>query len=342
MTEIDITNKAKWVIKYGLAGVLLFTVLCSSIVWYALFSWGNIEIYDARIASNMVGVRAKAAGQITELMVQNGEQVRAGEVIAKVKVSVTDEQLKQLEQTLDLSIKNLEQVKKGVLVSTPRVVQSTGGGASAGEIAAAKNKLDQMNRLYEMGAVSGVKRDEAKAEYDMLLASQAQSSTSVTYETTYQPASQETIKKAEQQVEISRVALEMAKNNAAATEITATVDGVVYVNNIEEGSDIRPGDVVAYIGNDSDIWVEAYLNPSEVNYASMGQLTSFYVHRKKYEGTVTEIFEADTNENPEANTEGGYESKYPAGKFVVRIAIPADMRSEIHIGDMVDVRFCKI
>ncbi len=342
MTEIDITHKAKLWIKYGLIGVLGLTIICSSVVWYALFCWGNLDIYDAKIAGNMVGVRAKAPGKVTELMVKNGDMVKAGDVIATVEVAVTDEQIKQMEQTLELSIKNLEQVKKGVTVSRPRVVQSSGGGASESEIAAAKNKLDQMNKLYEMGAISGIKRDEAKAEYDMLLAKRSNTTTNVTYETTFQPASQEVIKRAEQQVNQTRAALERAKNNAGATEITATVDGVVYLNNLEEGAEIRPGDVVAYVGNDADIWVEAYLNPNEADYASMGQIAAFYVDRKKYDGTIVEIIEPDETEEMEDNTEGGYVKQYPEGKLVVKIAIPKEIKNKIHLGNMVDVRFSKI
>ena len=122
----------------------------------------------------------------------------------------------------------------------------------------------------------------------------------------------------------------MAKSNAGATEITATVDGVVDLNSIETGSELKPGDVVAYVGDDSDVWVEAYLSPSEVEYAAMGQIASFFVDRKKYDGTIVEVF-----------TEGGYINKYPAGKTVVRIAIPKEFKPKIHIGNMVDVRFSK-
>lgn len=342
MTEIDVTNKAKFIIKYGLVGVLALTFVCASLVWYALFSWGNLELHDARISGNMVGVRASAPGRVTQVMVKNGDRVKAGDVIAKVEVKVTEEQLKQMEQTLELYIKNLEQIKRGVVVSTPRVVQSAAAGASDTEIANAKSKMDQMNKLFEMGAVSGVKRDEAKAEYEMLLASKRQASTEVTYETSYQPASPEVVHRAEQQVNQTRAALEMARTSAGATEIVATVDGMIYLNDVDEGSEIRAGDVVAYVGNDDDIWIEAYLTPAEAQYASLGHIASFFVDRKKYDGVIMEVFEADAVNDSENNTEGGYVNKYPAGSTVVRISVPPDLREGIHFGSLVDVRFSKI
>ncbi|WP_297965998.1 HlyD family secretion protein [uncultured Anaerovibrio sp.] len=343
MAEIDVTGKAKFIIKYGLAGIVALTLLCSSLVWYILYCWGNLDIYDARIVGNMVGARAGAPGTVTEIMVKNGDMVKAGDIIARIKVKVTEEQIRQMEQTLLLSEKNLEKIRQGVVVQLPRVVES-GGGVSSAEIDNAKSKLDQMNRLYEMGAVSGVQRDEAEAQYQAALAS-GSTSTSVVYESSYQPANQEAVKRAELQVNQARMALEEAKTTSSATEITAPVDGVVYLNDIEQGSEIKAGDVVAHVGNDSDIWVEAYLNPDEMEYAGVGQLAYFFVDRRKYNGTIVEVIAPDAHEeagkNDGANSEAGYTSPYPAGKAVVKIAIPKDAKLEIHFGNHVDVRFSK-
>ena len=88
MAEIDVTDKAKLVIKYGLAGVIALALLCSSLVWYIMYCWGNLDIYDAKIAGNMVGARAGAPGSVTEVMVHNGDTVKAGDVIARIEVNV--------------------------------------------------------------------------------------------------------------------------------------------------------------------------------------------------------------------------------------------------------------
>ncbi len=343
MAEIDVTDKAKLIIKYGLAGVIGLTLVCSSLVWYIMYSWGHLDIYDAKIAGNMVGARAGAPGSVTEVMVHDGDRVKAGDVIARIEVTVTEEQIRQMEQTLELSEKNLAQIKQGVMVQRP-VVHSGGGGTSSAEIENAKSKLDQMNRLYEMGAVSGIQRDEAAAQYQAAL-SRGSGSATVTYESSYQPPNEEAVRRAEIQVNQARMALEQAKTSSSATEITAPVDGMVYLNGIENGSEIKAGDVVAYVGNDNDIWVEAYLSQSESDYALLGQLAYFFVDRIKYEGTVVEVIppeqEDNSQENSGANSEAGYTSPYPAGKIVVKIAIPTEAKAGIHFGNNVDVRFNK-
>lgn len=343
LAEIDVTDKAKLVIKYGLAGVIALALLCSSLVWYIMYCWGNLDIYDAKIAGNMVGARAGAPGSVTEVMVHNGDTVKAGDVIARIEVTVTDEQIRQMEQTLELSEKNLAQIKQGVMIQRP-VVHSGGGGASSAEIENAKNKLDQMNRLYEMGAVSGIQRDEAAAQYQAVL-SRGGGSGSVTYESSYQPPNEEAVRRAEIQVNQARMALEQAKTSSSATEITAPVDGVVYLNGIETGSEIKAGDVVAFVGNDNDIWVEAYLNPNESDYAVLGQLAYFFVDRKKYEGTIVEVISPEVDgksqDSNTANSEAGYTSPYPSGKIVVKIAIPREAKDGIHFGNNVDLRLSK-
>ena len=107
--------------------------------------------------------------------------------------------------------------------------------------------MERMNQLYEMGAVSAVKRDEAAAAYQAAVAASSASASydsNVVYDTTVQAASPEAIKKAELQLRQAQAALERAKGNAAATEITAPVDGTVYIGELAEGMEVQAGQVL--------------------------------------------------------------------------------------------------
>lgn len=341
MVEIDESKKAKLVIKYGLLCAVAIAAICSSVVWYIMYTMGSIDIHDAKIATSTVGAKVRTAGVVDKILVQDGDNVKAGDIIAQVKVEITEEQIKQLEKNYELSLKNLEQVKKGVTVSTPKVTPAKTTGPSESEIANAKSRADRMKQLYEMGAVSGAQRDEAVAAYESLKASRVTAPQSVRYETVVQPANAQAVKQAELAVKQAQTALLSAKNSTSATTIVAPVDGVVHLNDIEEGAKVNPGDVIAYIGDSDSTWVEAYLSEDEVQYASLGKLVSFYVDRKKYEGTITELLmPEELAEQATANTDGGYENPYPAGKAVIKISIPANS-SEIHPGKKVDVTFRK-
>ena len=84
--EVDITEKVKRVLKFGPLALVALAILCALGVWAYQHSQKGLTVYDAKVASTMVGVKAKADGTITELVVQDGDHVEAGDVIARVQV----------------------------------------------------------------------------------------------------------------------------------------------------------------------------------------------------------------------------------------------------------------
>lgn len=298
--EVDITEKVKRVLKFGPLALVALAILCALGVWAYQHSQKGLTVYDAKVASTMVRVKAKADGTITELVVQDGDHVEAGDVIARVQVKITDEQIAQLAQNAELAKQNLAQVQRGQTVTVPQsaapapmpVPQSSGNSQA---VANARARLNRMNELYEMGAISAVKRDQAAAD---LAAAEAAATpapavsapAATRYQTMTQPANPEAVKQAELAVKQAQAALENAKQDSQATEIVAPVSGTVYLgDDIQEGADLKAGATVASIGDASNIWVEARLSPNQKGKIRLGQFVSSTIEGKKYQGTVLDI-----------------------------------------------------
>lgn len=298
--EVDITEKVKRVLKFGPLALVALAILCAFGVWAYQHSQKGLTVYDAKVASTMVGVKAKADGTVTELVVQDGDHVEAGDVIASVQVKITDEQIAQLAQNAELAKQNLAQVQRGQTVTVPQsaasapmpVPQSVGNSQA---VANARARLNRMNELYEMGAISAVKRDQAAAD---LAAAEAAATpapavsapAATRYQTMTQPTNPEAVKQAELAVKQAEAALENAKQDAQATEIVAPVSGTVYLgDDIQEGADLKAGATVASIGDASNIWVEARLSPNQKGKIRLGQFVSYTIEGKKYQGTVLDI-----------------------------------------------------
>lgn len=298
--EVDITEKVKRVLKFGPLALVALAILCALGVWAYQHSQKGLTVYDAKVASTMVGVKAKADGTVTELIVQDGDHVEAGDVIARVQVKITDEQIAQLAQNAELAKQNLAQVQRGQTVTVPQsaasapmpVPQSVGNSQA---VANARARLNRMNELYEMGAISAVKRDQAAAD---LAAAEAAATpapavsapAATRYQTMTQPTNPEAVKQAELAVKQAEAALENAKQDAQATEIVAPVSGTVYLgDDIQEGADLKAGATVASIGDASNIWVEARLSPNQKGKIRLGQFVSYTIEGKKYQGTVLDI-----------------------------------------------------
>ena len=304
--EVDITEKVKKALKFGPVPLIVLAVVCAVCVYAYQHRERGLTVYDAKVASTMVNVKAKANGTITELVVQDGDHVAAGDVIAHVQADVTDEQIAQLEQNAQLAKQNLAQVQKGQTITVPgsaaAPAPSVSSAGNSQAVANARARLNRMNELYEMGAVSAMQRDQAAAD---LAAAEASSAPAPSYSaptparTITQAPNPEAIKQAELAVKQAEAALENAKQDAQTTDIVAPVDGTVYFDgDATEGASVKAGQAIASIGDDADVWVEAKLSPSQKDSIRLGQFVSYTIDGKKYQGTVTDI--KDPSEPDEA------------------------------------------
>lgn len=292
--------------KYGLVGLILIAVLCAGGIYYYQHQHKYFNVYDAQVTSSLVAAKVHGNATITEKVVEDGEHVEAGDVIAHVKSTVTDEQIANLEQTVALSQRNLDEVKKGqtvtVAVPSPAPAPAASAPRSSGSsqsVASAESRMNRMNELFEMGAISAVQRDAAVSAYHAAVAaasssapaaSAPSSSPAVRYQTTIQPPDPKAVQNAELQLKQAQAALDNAKQDAAETDIVAPVAGTVYyAQGIDEGSTVKAGETVASVGNADDIWIEAKVSPDKAAKIRLGQFVSYEIEGHQLQGSVQDI-----------------------------------------------------
>ena len=292
--------------KYGLVGLILIAVLCAGGIYYYQHQHKYFNVYDAQVTSSLVAAKVHGNAVITEKVVEDGEHVEAGDVIAHVQSTVTDEQIANLEQTVALSQRNLDEVKKGqtvtVAVPSPAPAPAASAPRSSGSsqsVANAESRMNRMNELFEMGAISAVQRDAAVSAYHAAVAaasssapaaSAPSSSPAVRYQTTTQPPDPKAVQNAELQLKQAQAALDNAKQDAAETDIVAPVAGTVYyAQGIDEGSTVKAGETVASVGNADDIWIEAKVSPDKAAKIRLGQFVSYEIEGHQLQGSVQDI-----------------------------------------------------
>lgn len=318
--------------KYGLVGLILIAVIAASGIYYYQHQHKYFNVYDAQVASSLVAAKVHGNAIVTEKVVGNGEHVEAGDVIAHVQSKITDDDLANLEQTVALSQRNLDEVKKGqtVTVAVPSAAPAPAAsaprrssGGSSQSAAAAESRMNRMQELYEMGAVSARERDAAVAAYHAAQSSAssssyaapaASSSTSapaVTYQTTTQPADPKAVQAAELQLKQAQAALDNAKQDAAETDIVAPVAGTVYyADGIDEGGEVKAGQTIASVGNAEDIWVEARVSSEKAPNIRLGQFVSYEIDGHKLQGSVQDIQQPSKKDDSDsANGANGQDQK---------------------------------
>lgn len=367
MENIDITEKAKIFIRFGLITLLIL----SSVIGYAVFNYyhaaKNFQIDNAKVTSQMLAVRALAAGKIKEMPFNDGDTVQAGDVIAKVEVSVTPEQIQELENALASAKQNYENLKLGqtvkVAVKKQKVVEPSPAPAPASPdgqknqppatLESLAERARRMDELFDMGAVSSAQRDAAKKKYEDALANglpstpseNGSSSSNVVEEIEYvdqwQPTPPVVLAAAESTVKQAELALNVAKQESQQTEITAPFSGVIYYFAALEG-DLTAGDVVAKIGGNHELWLEAEVEEDIFDKIPLGKMVSYELAGKKFSGTLIEkISPTKTeDENTEENKNNSTESEEPKfEKYTLRFSIPAEKDVEIKPNTTTSVHF---
>ena len=333
--EVDITKKVTRLFRYGILGLALFAVLAAGGVYVYQHHHRYMTVHDAEVMSQSVGVKAQADGTVLELFVEDGAQVDAGTPIARIKPNVTEEEVEQLQQTVALAERNLKEAQQGQTLSIPSAASTGASAAAQQNLANAEARMQRMNELFEMGAISAVKRDEAAAEYEAAKAAASSASASgVQYQTVTQKASPEMIKNAEIQLRQAKAALESAQQAMKETEIVAPVSGTVSLGELAVGAAIKGGATIASIGDASAIWVAAQIPADQKSAVHLGQFVSYELDGTQMQGTVQEIADAGDASQGEGETD----SDMPQ-MATVKISVPSDAAPSIRPGTAAIVKF---
>ena len=350
--EQDITAKVKPFLRYGLPIIILVVIA----LVFGIFKWqqsrGTLEVSNAKVASSVVHVSAQSDGNLTQLLVNDGDKVEAGQVIAKMKVVATPEQIQDLQKAYDEAKTNFDNLQNQVkaTTTTTRTVTvpsaSTASGPS-GDVAGAQARLEaaaankeKMEKLYSIGAVSATEYAEAESAYTSaqaalrsasVPASSAPSTTTRQVQETVPAAPSrevaEALANAQVQLEQAQAALEQAQSDDNYADITAPVSGIISLTDFKEGDNLKQGDVIINIGNTQELWVEAPLTDAQYSQVRPGQFVQYTIDNTQLTGTVLEVTHAGDDSNEDSNT-----------PTAAKISLPDEMLDQVLPGTDVKVK----
>ena len=323
--EVDVTEKAKNFIRFGLIGLIVLAALAGGGLYLYQHSNRGFVVSDAMVVGSESVITAKGDGKITEVLVQDGDYVEEGTVIARVESKITPEDIAQLEQNVQLAQQSYAQLQKGTTTVAQAPAAPVVDSGAQQRAANAYARMQRMNELFSMGAISAAKRDEAAAAYAAAqAAANAAPAAAAAPQTTVIPTSPEVLKQAELQVKQAEIALANAKNDQQATEIVATASGVISLaEGVAADSELKNEQEVARIQASNDAWLEAKLTENQAAKVRLGQFVNYEIDGHKLQGTVKDIAAPENDES---------ESDQSKSLTIVKISLPADPSFTIKSG----------
>ncbi|MGI9861783.1 efflux RND transporter periplasmic adaptor subunit [Moorella naiadis] len=246
-------------------------------------------------AIHSIGLSFKNPGTIKAIYVEEGQSVKAGQLLALQDPTDLELQVKQAQANLDSALAKLKGLQAGPLATD--VAQAEAGVEQAqAEYDSARDTLKRDQALYDAGALAAADLDNArKAEATAAANLKKVQAALAALKNGTRP---EDIAAAQAQVEAARAQLQLAQNNLAATEIRAPWDGIITNVNGQVGQRVGSNTSATDASNSfiflvsPELQLRVQVNEADINRVKVGQEADFTVNAmpdRTFKGKVTAI-----------------------------------------------------
>lgn len=233
---------------------------------------------DAYLKSNIVLISPKVQGYVTQLSIDDNQAVKKDDVLVAIDDRDYQARVAQAEANVNAGIAHIERLR-GMKISQRAHVET-----AKASIAAVQAKQDQSQKdlqrfhnLIERGSAARQSLDKAQSESKQAAAelrgSQASSAAELNQLTTLDIE----ITEAEAQLKNAEAQLALAQMDLEHTLVKAPVDGIIGNRGVQLGQLVRPGVTLAYLVENSKIWVEANFKETQLENMRPGQPVSITV-----------------------------------------------------------------
>jgi HlyD family secretion protein len=292
--------------------------------------YGNVDIRQVQLAFN-------ASGRVESLPLQEGDRVKAGQVLAKLE----DQRYRALVAQAEAEVAAKEQT-----------VARMKSGSRPEEIAQARAKLDQAQarlidatKLYKRhkvlaksGSLPAQTFDNTTASYDAAKAEVDAARQGL--ELAVKGPRHEDISAAEAELGAAQAHLELAKKNLADTELAAPSPGVIQARILEPGDMASPQRPAYTLALTNPVWIRAFVEEPDLGKIAPGMtayVSTDSYPKKKYQGWVgyispTAEFTPKRVQTTELRTKLVYRMKIivcnPAGEL--RLGMPVTVSIDLN------------
>lgn len=217
-----------------------------------------------------VKISSDVSGEIIELNVKEGDQVKKGDVLAKINPDLYVSARDRLSAALNTAKANVANAKARLAQSKAQFINA--------EAAFNRNKT-----LHKQGAISEAEFDAAKSQYEVAKAEVE--------------AAEQSVIAAEYNLKSAEASLKEANNNLLRTTIFAPVDGTVFMLNVEKGERVvgttqMAGTEMMRIANLTEMEVKVDVNENDIVRIKLGDTADVEIDAypsRKFKGVVREI-----------------------------------------------------
>lgn len=252
--------------------VMALGYVCSRFLHLGSKEWTD----DAQVQRHITPLNARVGGFIREIRFEDFQHVKKGDTLVIIEDTEYQLALAQAEAGWKGSRSGASAVSAGMNTTASNVrVAAAGIEEARVNMENAKADYERYASLLEKDAVTRQQYDNARARYEAARAryeqaAQQKQSTSLVQSEQAQRLSQSTAG-----ASVAEAQVRLARLNLSYTVIVATCDGVMSRKDIHEGQLVQPGQLLARIVDDDQVWVVANYRETQMKHIAVGHTVQF-------------------------------------------------------------------
>lgn len=248
--------------KLTLVSVVVILGLVAYLVWQNMTQPDTEALVsgNGRIEATEINISSKLAGQLEEILVQEGDFVESGQVLARIKVSALEAQLREVQA-------QQRQAQDGIATAEAQVAMRISEKAAAQamvvqretELIAAKNRLARTEILAKDGASSKQQLDDERADVKSVAAVLSAARAQVDSAQSAIVAARSQVPSARSQVDAIKATVERINFDIEDAQLKAPLKARVQFLVAQPGEMIAAGGRVMNLIDLSDVYMTFFL-----------------------------------------------------------------------------------
>src|ERR1700756_1591093 len=274
-----------------------------------------------------IEVKSKASGIVKKLLVDYGDHVKKGQLLAQLDKVEIEAQVEQSKAGLEAAEANL--------TSSQADFERAKVDAEGPDVPMNKRAYDRAQSMAKDGVVSASALDDAQKNYDMSVNKQNVSKAQVT-------VLKAKIAQAQAQVAQDQANLKQLEEQLSYTDIISPIDGIVLSRDVQLGDAVSSilvlgssATLVMTLGDTSEVYVKGKVDESDIGKVYLGQPARIKVESfkdKTFTGKVTKISPMGVEKDNVTTFEVRVSINNPEGVLKAMMTANAEIILEEHKG----------
>lgn len=270
MSEVKEENKLHTKRYWVMLGAATIAIIAGFFIFDAM-KYQSTD--DAYVETTTVSVSPKVSGQIVKVLVEDNQEVKAGDVVAVIDKVDYQVRLDQAKAAYERALLNQQNAHANL-------------NAANSEIELAQKDVERYQNLYSAGAVSKQTLDKAITNLERIQAQQTSAEQAI-----FSKDPSKAAKVADADLNVLKAQKRAAELALDYTDIIAPIDGTVSNKRVEVGMMVQPGSPL-FVIVPNNVWVVANFKETQLEHMKKGQPVDIKIDtygNKVFKGEVDSI-----------------------------------------------------